>query len=55
MRYRHLGNAGIQISELSFGSWVTFHTQSGIETTTKLMAAAYDAGANFFDNAETHA
>ena len=55
MKYRHLGKAGIQISELSLGSWVTFHTQSGLETTTKIMAAAYDAGVNFFDNAETYA
>jgi len=55
MRYRHLGKAGIQVSELSFGSWVTFHTQVGIESTTRMMAAAYDAGVNFFDNAETYA
>ncbi len=55
MKYRHLGNAGIQVSELSFGSWVTFHTQVGIESTMTMMAAAYDAGVNFFDNAETYA
>ena len=55
MKYRHLGKAGIQLSELSFGSWVTFHNQSGIESATKMMAAAYDAGVNFFDNAETYA
>jgi len=55
MKYRHLGKAGIQVSELSFGSWVTFHTQSGIESVTAMMAAAYDAGVNFFDNAEGYA
>lgn len=55
MKYRHLGKAGIQVSELSFGSWVTFHTQAGIESTVEMMSAAYDAGVNFFDNAETYA
>lgn len=55
MKYRHLGKAGIQVSELSFGSWVTFHTQSGIESVTAMMAVAYDAGVNFFDNAEGYA
>lgn len=55
MQYRHLGKAGIQLSELSLGSWVTFHTQSGIESAAKMMAAAYDAGVNFFDNAEGYA
>lgn len=55
MKYRHLGKAGIQVSELSFGSWVTFHTQAGIESTVTMMAAAYDAGVNFFDNAEGYA
>ena len=51
MKYRHLGKAGIQVSELSFGSWVTFHNQSGVDKTVEMMAAAYDAGVNFFDNA----
>ncbi len=55
MKYRHLGKAGIQVSELSFGSWVTFHTQAGIDSTVEMMSAAYDAGVNFFDNAETYA
>jgi voltage-dependent potassium channel beta subunit len=55
MKYRHLGKAGIQVSELSFGSWVTFHTQIGIEPTVEMMAAAYHAGVNFFDNAEAYA
>jgi voltage-dependent potassium channel beta subunit len=55
MKYRHLGKAGIQVSELSFGSWVTFHNQAGIDSTVEMMSAAYDAGVNFFDNAETYA
>ena len=55
MKYRHLGKAGIQVSELSFGSWVTFHTQAGVKDTMEMMAAAYDAGVNFFDNAEAYA
>jgi voltage-dependent potassium channel beta subunit len=55
MKYRHLGNAGIQVSELSFGSWVTFNSQSGPNTAMDMMAAAYDAGVNFFDNAEAYA
>jgi len=55
MKYRHLGKAGIQVSELSLGSWVTFHTQSGVEDATAMMAAAFDIGVNFFDNAENYA
>jgi voltage-dependent potassium channel beta subunit len=55
MKYRHLGKAGIQVSELSFGSWVTFHNQAGVESAVEMMAAAYDAGVNFFDNAEVYA
>ncbi len=55
MRYRHVGKAGIQVSELSLGSWVTFHTQSGVKDAMQIMSAAYDAGVNFFDNAEVYA
>jgi voltage-dependent potassium channel beta subunit len=55
MNYRHLGKAGIQVSELSLGSWVTFHTQTGVEDAVDMMGAAYDAGVNFFDNAEGYA
>jgi len=55
VKYRHLGKAGIQVSELSFGSWVTFHTQAGVDSTVEMMSAAYDAGVNFFDNAEVYA
>ena len=55
MEYRHLGKAGIRVSELSFGSWVTFHTQADVNAAVEMMAAAYDAGVNFFDNAESYA
>ena len=55
MNYRKLGRAGIQVSELSLGSWVTFHNQSGVDDAVAMMAAAYDAGVNFFDNAEVYA
>ncbi len=55
MEYRHLGKTGIQVSELSFGSWVTFHTQSGLKDAIEMMSVAYDAGVNFFDNAEVYA
>ena len=55
MNYRHVGKAGIQVSELSLGSWVTFHKQSGLDDVMEMMATAYDAGVNFFDNAEAYA
>ena len=55
MRYRHLGQAGIQLSELSLGSWLTFSDRDAVDTTAELMATAYDGGVNFFDNAETYA
>jgi len=55
MEYRHLGKTGIRVSELSFGSWVTFHTQADVKLAMEMMAAAYDAGVNFFDNAEVYA
>jgi len=55
MKYRHLGKTGIQVSELSFGSWVTFHNQADVKLALNMMAAAYDAGVNFFDNAEVYA
>lgn len=55
MKYRYLGSSGLQVSELSFGSWVTFSTQIGEETAQDCMQAAYDAGVNFFDNAEGYA
>jgi len=55
MEYRHLGKTGIRVSELAFGSWVTFHNQAGVEAAVEMMAAAYGAGVNFFDNAERYA
>jgi len=55
MEYRHLGRSGIKVSELSLGSWVTFHNQVGIDSAIESMSAAYEAGVNFFDNAENYA
>lgn len=55
MQYRHLGKTGIRVSELSFGSWVTFHNQAGVKDALEMMSAAYDHGVNFFDNAEVYA
>ena len=55
MQYRHLGRAGVRVSELSLGSWVTFHNQLNLDSAVEMMAAAYDAGVNFFDNAEVYA
>ncbi|WP_457389341.1 potassium channel beta subunit family protein [Roseateles sp. P5_E1] len=55
MQYRRLGRAGLQVSELSLGSWVTYHNQVGTKAATEMLAAAFDAGINFFDNAEVYA
>ncbi|TAF34633.1 MAG: voltage-dependent potassium channel subunit beta [Cytophagales bacterium] len=55
MEYRRLGKSGLQVSALSFGSWVTFGKQIGESEAEKLMHLAYDAGVNFFDNAEVYA
>lgn len=55
MNYRHLGRSGLRVSELSFGSWVTFGNQIDLRASIEMMAAAYDAGVNFFDNAEAYA
>src|SRR3954453_16483063 len=55
MKYRHLGKSGLQVSELSFGAWVTFAQQISQETAEELMTVAYDSGVNFFDNAEAYA
>ena len=52
MEYRRLGKSGLKVSEMSFGSWVTFSKQVGTSSASEMMAAAYDAGVNFFDNAE---
>jgi len=53
--YRRLGNAGLKLSELSLGAWVTYGAQVGEDVALKCMTAAYDAGVNFFDNAEAYA
>lgn len=55
MNYRRLGRSGLQVSELSFGSWVTFKNQLSVEAAAEAMQCAYDAGVNFFDNAEVYA
>ncbi|MGQ0600691.1 MAG: potassium channel beta subunit family protein [Anaerolineales bacterium] len=55
MNYRRLGNSGLKVSELSFGSWVSFKNQMGDDTAYECMQAAYDSGVNFFDNAEVYA
>ena len=55
MEYRHLGKAGIRVSALSLGSWVTFHQQVDLDHAVEMMKTAYDAGVNFFDNAEAYA
>lgn len=55
MEYRNLGNSGLKISALSFGSWVTFVNQLNQKEATECMAYAFDQGVNFFDNAEAYA
>jgi len=54
MKYRFLGRSGLKVSALSFGSWVTFGDQIDEERAAACMHAAYDAGVNFFDNAEAY-
>jgi len=55
MEYRRLGKSGLKVSELSFGSWVTFGSQIGDNVAEECMKVAYDAGINYFDNAEAYA
>ncbi|MGB5533816.1 MAG: aldo/keto reductase [Acidimicrobiia bacterium] len=55
MQYRRLGNAGIKTSVFSYGSWLTFGSQQEKDDSLECMSAAYDAGVNFFDNAEVYA
>jgi voltage-dependent potassium channel beta subunit len=55
MEYKSLGRTGIKVSELSLGSWVTFKNQVDVDAAVEMMAAAYDLGVNFFDNAEAYA
>ena len=55
MEYRYMGKTGLQLSTLSFGSWVTFHKQIDDKVADELMGIAYEQGVNFFDNAEVYA
>ncbi len=55
MEYRRLGRSGLKVSALSFGSWVTFSNQVERERAEKMLTMAYEAGVNFFDNAEAYA
>lgn len=55
MDYRRMGRTGLQLSVLSFGSWVSFHKQINDNSADELMGIAYDHGVNFFDNAEVYA
>ena len=55
MQYRRLGRSGLQVSELSLGSWVTYHNQVDVAAAREMLAVAFDAGVNFFDNAEVYA
>ena len=52
MQYRRLGKSGLQVSEFSYGSWVTFAKQVDVAPAKAMLSAAFDAGVNFFDNAE---
>jgi len=54
MEYRRMGKTGLQLSVLSYGSWVTFHKQLDDKKADELMGIAYDSGINFFDNAEVY-
>jgi voltage-dependent potassium channel beta subunit len=54
MEFRSLGKSGAQVSELSFGAWVTFGKQANVDLAAKLLKTAYEAGVNFFDNAEIY-
>ncbi len=55
MQYRRLGGSGLQVSALSFGTWLTFGKQISDDQAERLMVAAYEGGINFFDNAEAYA
>ena len=52
MKYRKLGKSGLKVSELSFGSWVTFNKQVDSGLAERMFGTCFDAGVNFFDNAE---
>jgi voltage-dependent potassium channel beta subunit len=55
MQYRRLGHSGLQVSELSLGSWVTYANQVNVKQAKEMLALAMDHGVNFFDNAEVYA
>ncbi|HNV58945.1 MAG TPA: aldo/keto reductase [Rhodoferax sp.] len=55
MQYRRLGRSGLQVSVLSLGSWITYHNQVDVAAAKEMLAAAMDAGVNFYDNAEVYA
>ncbi len=55
MTYRRLGRSGLRVSTLSLGSWITYHNQVDAPSAVEMMATAFDAGINFFDNAEVYA
>jgi len=55
LEYRRLGRSGLKVSALSFGSWVTYGSQVNVAEAREIMAAAWDHGVNFFDNAEVYA
>jgi voltage-dependent potassium channel beta subunit len=55
MEYRRLGRTGIKVSVLSYGSWLTFGSQQAVDQSVECMGAAYEAGVNFFDNAQVYA
>lgn len=55
MTYRRMGRSGLKLSTFSLGSWVTYHNQVDVASAVEMLAAAYDAGVNFFDNAEGYA
>ena len=52
MKYRNLGKSGLKVSELSFGSWVTFNKQVDTKLAESMFGTCLEAGVNFFDNAE---
>ena len=55
MQYRRLGTSGVQVSQLSVGSWVTYANQVNVKDAKEMLALAMDCGVNFFDNAEVYA
>lgn len=54
MNYRHLGKAGLRLSELSIGSWITYGKQVDVTSAKQILTAAWESGVNYFDNAESY-